>query len=144
MTSPDLSFPFGFDARAAWAARSESDRILRRCLALAYSGPTGLYSDDGELQDNRRPWIDYVRDSAADIEAAIIERGRLYREEHADEIRAAFDIAFPREATRIRQAIGPGEADFGAAPIKVDPDAPLPDMGPYLDQIARDLSEPAE
>lgn len=79
----DLSFPGGYDARKAWAARPEHERILRRLLALAYSMPSGLYGDDGELQDNRQPWIDYVRDSAADIERAITERGRLAMQEAA-------------------------------------------------------------
>lgn len=47
---------------------------LRELLALAYSAGH-LYGDDGELQDNRLPPIDYYRDSVADIERKMNERG---------------------------------------------------------------------
>lgn len=50
----------------------EDNATLRRLLAHAY----GIsYGDDGELQQNdRRPFIDFRRDSVADIEAAMTER----------------------------------------------------------------------
>jgi hypothetical protein len=54
--------------------RSTDERTLRRLLAFAYSG-SNLYGDDGELQDGRFPMIDYLRDSVADIERKIHERG---------------------------------------------------------------------
>lgn len=54
--------------------RIQDERTLRRLLAFAYSG-SALYGDDGELQDGRHPMIDYVRDSVADIERKIHERG---------------------------------------------------------------------
>jgi hypothetical protein len=61
---------------AASAARVDSDnRLLRMCLAFAYSG-SALYGDDGELQDNSmQPFIDYRRDSVAQIQEAMQERG---------------------------------------------------------------------
>lgn len=49
---------------------------LRRLLALAYSAPGALYTDDGELQNNETsPAIDFVRDSVSEIERKISERG---------------------------------------------------------------------
>lgn len=54
--------------------KTTSERTLRRLLAFAYSG-SNLYGDDGELQDSRLPMIDYVRDSVAEIERKITERG---------------------------------------------------------------------
>ena len=51
--------------------------IFRRLLALNYSG-IHLYGDDGELQDNRLPiMIDFVRDSAQEIEKKISDRAML-------------------------------------------------------------------
>ncbi len=55
-------------------AAAQDDRKLRELLAFAYSCHH-LYGDDGELQDNRRPPIDYRRDSVADIERKMSERG---------------------------------------------------------------------
>lgn len=53
----------------------DSERTLRRMLAFAYSG-SFLYGDDGEMQDSRLPFpIDYVRDSVAEIENKIYQRG---------------------------------------------------------------------
>lgn len=47
---------------------------LRRLLAIAYSGAK-LYGDNGELQDNSEfPFIDFARDSADEIEAALRAR----------------------------------------------------------------------
>lgn len=57
--------------RDALKAESES---LREMLAHLYAGPD-LYSDDGELQDARAvPFIDFKRDTAADIRCAMVER----------------------------------------------------------------------
>ena len=49
---------------------------LRQMLAFAYSGHH-LYCDDGELQDNRWPLIDFMRDSVQEIHNKITERGIL-------------------------------------------------------------------
>lgn len=47
---------------------------LREMLAHLYAG-SDLYSDDGELQDARaEPFIDFKRDSVADIRCAMVER----------------------------------------------------------------------
>ncbi len=47
----------------------------REGWALAYSGPSRLYGDDGELQDNSEyPYIDWRRDSAEVIRDKITER----------------------------------------------------------------------
>lgn len=47
---------------------------LRKLLAVAYSG-VHLYSDDGELQDNRtQPFIDFYRDSIEEIKAKFEKR----------------------------------------------------------------------
>lgn len=53
-----------------------SDAAWREGWALAYSGPSNLYGDDGELQDNSSiPCIDWRRDSAEVIRDKITERG---------------------------------------------------------------------
>ena len=47
---------------------------LREMLARLYAG-SDLYCDDGELQDARtEPFIDFKRDSVADIRCAMVER----------------------------------------------------------------------
>lgn len=47
---------------------------LREMLAHLYAG-SDLYCDDGELQDARAtPFIDFKRDSVADIRCAMVER----------------------------------------------------------------------
>ena len=47
---------------------------LREMLAHLYAG-SDLYCDDGELQDARtEPFIDFKRDSVADIRCAMVER----------------------------------------------------------------------
>lgn len=47
---------------------------LREMLARMYAG-SDLYCDDGELQDARaEPFIDFKRDSVADIRCAMVER----------------------------------------------------------------------
>lgn len=48
------------DLRSALATSSadettENERTLRRLLAFAYSGPSNLYGDDGELQEHHHP-----------------------------------------------------------------------------------------
>ena len=60
--------------------------LLRRMLALRASGISQLYTDDGELQDSsERPFIDYKRDSAVEIQRKLHERAtaKLARE-HPD------------------------------------------------------------
>ena len=53
----------------------KENKISRRMLALAYSGPK-LYHDDGELQDSSVwPFIDFRNDSAEVIEDKIQTRG---------------------------------------------------------------------
>lgn len=52
----------------------DENRRLRSLLAVHYGWP-GLYMDDGELQDKRmQPFIDFKRDSVAQIESKIRER----------------------------------------------------------------------
>ena len=59
---------------------TDDEQCLRQMLALAYSGHH-LYCDDGELQDNRWPLIDFMRDSVQEIQNKISERGiAAYRE----------------------------------------------------------------
>jgi len=50
------------------------NRELRIMLAIAHAG-LDLYTDDGEFQDNRvQPFIDFRRDSVAEIERKLRER----------------------------------------------------------------------
>ena len=52
------------------------NRQLRRMLAVRIGG-SGLYRDDGELQDaSQHPFIDFKRDSADEIQAKLIERNQ--------------------------------------------------------------------
>lgn len=52
----------------------DENRELRVMLAIAHAG-LSLYTDDGELQDNRcHPWIDFKRDSVAQIEEKLHRR----------------------------------------------------------------------
>ena len=53
-------------------ALEEEISILRRLLCLSYSEHP--YTDDGELQDNRWPMIDFKRDTIQEIERKIFER----------------------------------------------------------------------
>ena len=54
----------------------EGQQTLRRLLAFLYAGGTGLYRDDGELQDNRaQPLIDFKRDTPGAIERKMEARG---------------------------------------------------------------------
>ena len=55
------------------AQKAENEQ-LREMLAHLYAG-SALYCDDGELQDARAtPFIDFKRDSVADIRYAMVER----------------------------------------------------------------------
>lgn len=52
----------------------EEEFVLRRLLAMRFSGAS-LYVDDGELQDNyEAPSIDFLRDSPTEIERKIYQR----------------------------------------------------------------------
>ena len=52
------------------------NKLLRVILALR-AGRPGMYHDDGELSDaTMHPFIDFKRDSAEEIEAKLMERGR--------------------------------------------------------------------
>lgn len=56
-------------------AQVAENEQLREMLARLYAG-SALYCDDGELQDARaEPFIDFKRDSVADIRRAMVERG---------------------------------------------------------------------
>lgn len=56
------------------ATFERENRELRVMLALAHCG-FNMYHDDGELQDSREhPWIDWRRDSVADIQSKLTER----------------------------------------------------------------------
>lgn len=81
-------------SRASWASRAFAAELrirelesrapaeagagnvtLRYLLCVAYAGAK-FYGDDGELQDNREfPCIDFKRDSVAEIQRKINERG---------------------------------------------------------------------
>ncbi len=52
---------------------SKETEGLRVLLAVCYAGGN-LYSDDGELQDNRLPTIDFKRDSVETIKEKMTER----------------------------------------------------------------------
>lgn len=55
-------------------AQAAENEQLREMLAHLYAG-SDLYCDDGELQDARaEPFIDFKRDSVADIRCAMVER----------------------------------------------------------------------
>lgn len=55
-------------------AQEAENEQLREMLARLYAG-SYLYCDDGELQDARaEPFIDFKRDSVADIRCAMVER----------------------------------------------------------------------
>ena len=55
-------------------AQAFENEQLREMLARLYAG-SDLYCDDGELQDARaEPFIDFKRDSVADIRCAMVER----------------------------------------------------------------------
>jgi hypothetical protein len=54
----------------------KENRLLRRLLAIRVAGAL-LYTDDGELSDaTAAPAIDFRRDPAEQIEAALMERNR--------------------------------------------------------------------
>jgi hypothetical protein len=56
------------------SAAVAENRELRILLAIAHAG-LSLYTDDGELQDNRvHPFIDFKRDSVNEIENKLRER----------------------------------------------------------------------
>lgn len=58
---------------------TQDEEIMRlRCMpALQIAGHL-LYADDGELQDNTmHPWIDFKRDTIADISIKLSERARI-------------------------------------------------------------------
>lgn len=64
------------------AAVAAENRELRIMLAIAHAG-LELYADDGELQDNRcHPWIDFKRDSVAQIEQKLHERAYKQARRH--------------------------------------------------------------
>lgn len=54
---------------------SDDELAWREGWAFAYSGIEHLYIDDGELQDNRIPSIDWMRDTPTEIRNKIVERG---------------------------------------------------------------------
>lgn len=58
------------------ASLTHENRLLREMLAIRVAGVTGLYTDDGELQDSSElPMIDFKRDSAEEIRRKLTERG---------------------------------------------------------------------
>lgn len=57
------------------AAPSDNEKKLRRMLCVAYAGSLA-YMDDGEMQDSaQHPFIDFLRDSADEIQARFQQRG---------------------------------------------------------------------
>ncbi|WP_427852884.1 hypothetical protein [Stenotrophomonas acidaminiphila] len=80
LTDPDLvladvlTLLDALDPHCTDSAKGGSE-AWREGWALAYSGPSRLYGDDGELQDNSEyPYIDWRRDSAEVIRDKITER----------------------------------------------------------------------
>jgi len=64
-----------FSVGLAIADLTEENKQLRIMLALAYSGASGLYTDDGEFSDGSTwPNIDFKRMSAATIQDCIRKR----------------------------------------------------------------------
>ena len=59
--------------------------------AFAYSGAANLYGDDGELQDNGWPMIDWMRDSSLVIRDKIYKRGMMKLAENKEQVQAIFD-----------------------------------------------------
>jgi len=81
----------------------------RVSLALAYSGAK-LYTDDGELSDSSaHPFIDYRRDSYAEIKAAIEQRGMNWLMAHREEAEAI--MAKATEDHRRRLGVRQGERE---------------------------------
>ena len=68
----------------------DENRALRRLLAVRVAGAS-LYADDGELQDNtQHPCIDFFRDTPADIQRKLQERGLAnYRRSLEDDARSS-------------------------------------------------------
>lgn len=57
------------------ASLKHENAALRQLLAIRVAGLTGLYTDDGELQDNSQsPAIDFKRDRVEVIRQKLIER----------------------------------------------------------------------
>ena len=69
---------------------SEEEMAWRHGWAFAYSGAANLYGDDGELQDNRWPHIDWMRDSSIEIRDKIYKRGMLQYTDNKEQIDAIF------------------------------------------------------
>jgi hypothetical protein len=79
----DLAMRVGEQITRAEAAEraleaADADALeLRRVVAILYAG-AALYSDDGELQDNRcAPFIDFKRDSLLEIRVKMTQRAAL-------------------------------------------------------------------
>lgn len=84
----------------------------RVSLALAYSGAK-LYTDDGELSDSSvHPFIDYRRDSYAEIKAAIEQRGMNWLMAHREEAESI--IAKAMEDHRRRLGVRQDEGAEGS------------------------------
>ena len=62
----------------------EENHQLREMLAMCYAGNV-LYGDDGELQDNRWPPIDFRRDTVREIDRKMIERLALKLQKEAQQ-----------------------------------------------------------
>lgn len=70
---------------------SDEEMAWRTGWAFAYSGAANLYGDDGELQDNRWPMIDWMRDSSLEIRDKIYKRGMINLAENKEQVQAIFD-----------------------------------------------------
>jgi hypothetical protein len=61
--------------RAPKDTLAKENRALRRMLCAVYAG-SAAYMDDGEAQDNRTlPFINFMVDTPAQIQAAMLQRG---------------------------------------------------------------------
>lgn len=68
---------------------TSDERAWREGWAFAYSGAANLYGDDGELQDNRYPMIDWMRDPPLEIRRKIQQRAELqwaFRDQHREQL----------------------------------------------------------
>lgn len=113
----------------AQAAPGDDEFAWREGWALAYSGADHLYGDDGELQDNRWPTIDWRRDSALEIRRKIEERGnRALAAAQAAAPTPPGDDAAGVECERCHGS-GTITASAGSGPDQYDVDAECPTCG---------------
>lgn len=77
-----VGFTLGVERMRAAKTPAAEERAIRELLCIAYAGALA-YMDDGEAQDNSvNPGIDFIRDSAAEINRKMRERAAARVEIH--------------------------------------------------------------